>query len=56
MLQQTRSDSIRPQQRVVENLTAQMSAHLLNSKQQSELMSQYQMTLNNLSKLVLFVF
>uniref|UniRef100_A0A1I7V8D2 HUN domain-containing protein n=1 Tax=Loa loa TaxID=7209 RepID=A0A1I7V8D2_LOALO len=51
MMQQTRGDSILQQQRFVDSLTAQMNAHLLSSKQQSELLSQFQLTLNNLSKM-----
>lgn len=50
MMQQSRGDSIRQQQRVVDSLTAQMNAHLLSGKQQSELLSQYQLTLSNLAK------
>ncbi|VDN94400.1 unnamed protein product [Brugia pahangi] len=51
MMQQTRGDSLRQQQPVVDNLTTQMNAHLLSSKQQSELLSQYQLTLNNIAKM-----
>uniref|UniRef100_A0A0R3S2K2 C3H1-type domain-containing protein n=1 Tax=Elaeophora elaphi TaxID=1147741 RepID=A0A0R3S2K2_9BILA len=51
MMQQTRGDSIRQQQRVADSLTAQMNASLLSSKEQSELLSQYQLTLNNLAKM-----
>lgn len=46
MMQQTRSDSICQQQCVADSLTAAN----LSSKQQTELLSQYQLTLNNLAK------
>uniref|UniRef100_A0A915Q3Y4 Hpc2-related domain-containing protein n=1 Tax=Setaria digitata TaxID=48799 RepID=A0A915Q3Y4_9BILA len=51
MLQQARGDPIRQQHCVVDNLTAQMNAHLLSTKQQSELLSQYQLTLSNFAKM-----
>ncbi|CAG9532724.1 unnamed protein product [Cercopithifilaria johnstoni] len=51
MMQQTRGDSIRQQQRVADSLTAQMNANLLSSKQQPEHLLQYQLTLSNLAKM-----
>ncbi|VDP17923.1 unnamed protein product [Onchocerca flexuosa] len=51
MMQQTRGDSSSQQQRGVDNLTTQMNAQILNSKQQSELLSQYQLSLSNLVKI-----
>lgn len=50
MMGQTRGDSIRQQQRIADSFTTQMNANLLSSKQQSELLSQYHLTLSNLAK------
>ncbi|KAL4002143.1 HPC2 and ubinuclein domain family protein [Acanthocheilonema viteae] len=51
VMQQNRGDSICQQQHVADSLTAQMNANILSNKQQSELLSQYQLTLNNLVKM-----
>lgn len=54
MMQQARSgDTLQQQQRIIGNLNAQMSAALLAAKQQPELLTHYQMALNNLAKLVI---
>ncbi|VDN05187.1 unnamed protein product [Thelazia callipaeda] len=51
IVQQARSDPIRQHQRVADSLSAQINAAFHSTKQHSEFLTQYQLTLNNLAKI-----